>query len=590
MIDKHLKYSFFCITSNYYFSQIMCKRIIFVFFLSLTGILFSQEKYPDDYFINPLKIPLILSGTFGELRSNHFHAGLDIKTQKQEGLSVVSSAEGYVSRINVSLWGYGNALYITHPNGYTTVYGHLKKFSPKIEAYVKKHQYEKESFTIRLYPKMKELEVSKGEEIALSGNSGSSGGPHLHYEIRDVQSNILNPMLFGIKIPDHKYPVIQSAFTYSKNDTTQVNQSNKNVELVLNRQPNGDILANTIYAYGEIGIGINAYDRLDGALNHNGIYDLSLDVNGKKIFQFTLDKFSFSESRFINSYIDYQKFIKLKQRVQKCFIDNEYNNLSLYKKSDNKGYFTVKDSLDYKVTITAKDFEGNKTKLIIPVKGKKDTIAITGSSYATPYYFKANQLNKIVDSMVQIRFPKNIFYHDFYFDYTYINGVAKLHNNTVPVHNYFRLAFDISKYKEEEIKQMYIAKKNKYGKLYYVNTKRKENTLYTSSKSLGEFTLQSDKRFPSAKAYFKENQWLTKHNNLTIRIYDKGSGIKSYRAEIDGEWILMKYNPKKGMLTYDFNDKYFEGNLHNLKLVIKDNVNNSTTFTIAFNKKFKLLK
>ncbi len=176
----------------------MRKKIFTLFFMGLVQSVFPQDNYPQDYFTNPLEIPLVLSGTFGELRNNHFHAGLDIKTQKVEGLKVVAAADGYVSRINVSLWGYGNALYITHPNGYTTVYGHLQKFSPEIDAYIRKKQYEKESFTIRLYPQPSELQVKKGEMIALSGNSGSSGGPHLHYEIRDVKSNTLNPMYFGV--------------------------------------------------------------------------------------------------------------------------------------------------------------------------------------------------------------------------------------------------------------------------------------------------------------------------------------------------------------------------------------------------------
>jgi murein DD-endopeptidase MepM/ murein hydrolase activator NlpD len=197
------------------------------------NLLFSQSNYPEDYFIDPVEIPLVLSGTFGELRSNHFHAGLDIKTQSQEGFNILATADGYVSRINVSIWGYGNALYVTHPNGFTTVYGHLKSFSPEIDAFVRKKQYAEESFTIRLYPKADELKVKKGQVIALSGNSGSSGGPHLHFEVRDVKSNILNPMLFGINIPDHKNPTIQSAFTYAKNSDSQVNQSNKNVQLVL---------------------------------------------------------------------------------------------------------------------------------------------------------------------------------------------------------------------------------------------------------------------------------------------------------------------------------------------------------------------
>lgn len=564
----------------------MRKNIFTLFFLGLTQLAFPQDDYPKDYFMNPLEIPLVLSGTFGELRTNHFHAGLDIKTQKVEGHKVLSSADGYVSRINVSLWGYGNALYITHPNGYTTVYGHLQKFSPEIDAYIRKKQYEKESFTIRLYPKPSELKITKGEVIALSGNSGSSGGPHLHYEIRDVKSNTLNPMFFGINVPDHKNPTIQNAFAYSKNDDSQVNQSSENVQLVFNRQYDGDLLANTIYAHGAIGFGINAYDRLDGAINRNGLYSLEMSVNGEKMFQFTADKFSFSESRFINSYIDYERLIKLKQRVQKCFVEHDSNNLSLYKKLVKNGFLNVKDSMEYTVSIIAKDYEGNKTKLIIPIMGKKDSIVIPKKIEKTAHFFKANETNTIRDSIITAYFPKNIFYEDFYFDYSFKDGMVKLHNSSVPVHKSFRLSFDVSKFSTEELKTLHIAKKNRYGKLYYVSTKRKDNTLFTTSKGLGEFTLMSDNVRPTIRSFgFKNGQWLTKFNTLKVKIHDKGSGIKSYRAEIDGEWVRMAFNPKKGILTYDFSDKTLDGTLHNLKVVVKDNVNNSTTFTTTFNKK-----
>lgn len=564
----------------------MRKNILTIFFLGLTQFVFSQYEYPKDYFISPLDIPLVLSGTFGELRNNHFHAGLDIKTQKVVGHKVLASADGYVSRINVSLWGYGNALYVTHPNGYTTVYGHLQTFSPEIDAYIRKKQYEKESFTIRLYPKASELTVCKGDLIALSGNSGSSGGPHLHYEIRDVKSNTINPMFFGINVPDHKNPTIQSAFAYAKNGDSQVNQSSKNVQLVFNRQYDGDLLANTIYAHGEIGFGINAYDRLDGALNRNGLYSLEMLVNGQKVFQFTANKFSFDESRFINSYIDYERLIKLKQRVQKCFVDHEMNNLSLYKRLVKNGFIQVKDSMEYTVAIEAKDFEGNKTKLIIPIIGKKDSIIIQKEIEKTAHFFKADQANTITDSIITAYFPKNIFYDDFYFDFSNENGIVKLHNSSVPVHKSFRLSFDVSSYSKEELKTLHIAKKNRYGKLYYVSTKRKDNTLYTTSKGLGEFTLMSDKYKPTIKAVgFKNEQWLTKFTKLKVKIYDKGSGIKSFRGEIDGKWIRMAYNPKNGVLTYDFSDKTLEGTLHKLKVVVTDNVNNSTTFTTTFNKK-----
>lgn len=586
MNQNQLKSVFFSIASNSYFSAIMREILLSFCCLFILNKVLAQNPHPQDYFINPMEIPLVLSGTFGELRTNHFHAGLDIKTQQKEGIPVLATADGYISRINVSLWGYGNALYITHPNGYTTVYGHLKQFSPEIDAYVRKKQYEKESFTIRLYPKPGELEVSQGQTIAQSGNSGSSGGPHLHYEIRDVKQDILNPFDFGLEVPDHKNPSIQAAFAYSRNDTSQVNQSNKIVQLVINRKLDGDLQANTIYAHGEIGFGINAYDRLDGALNRNGLYQLDMSVNGKEMFQFKVDKFSFSESRWINSYIDYDRLARLRQRVQKCFLDHEQNKLSLYKKIKDKGVISVKDSMQYEVVVTARDYEGNFTRLIIPIVGKKDTIIARNEIEKTPYYFKSDQINQIKDSVVTAYFPKNIFYEDFYFDYNYDDGIAKLHNSTVPVHNYFKLTFDVSNVPSDELKQTYIAKKNRHGKWYYVSTKKKENTLYTSSKNLGEFSLRTDNEPPKISPLgFKEGQWLTKYNSLKVKIYDKESGIKSFRGELDGSWIRMAFNPKDGTLTYDFSDRELTGTEHSLKVVVLDNVNNKTTFETKFNKK-----
>ncbi len=563
----------------------MGRLLFFLTFLCIQFKALSQAVYPKDYFVKPLGIPLILSGTFGELRSNHFHSGLDIKTQQREGLNVYASAEGYVSRIKISHWGYGKALYITHPNGYTTVYGHLKKFSPTIEAYVKKHQYEKESFEIQLFPKEEALKISKKEIVALSGNTGGSGGPHLHYEIRDAKARPINPMLFGIDIKDTKNPQIRAAVVYPFGVTSHVSQSNKVKELTFMAQSDGTLLAQKIEAYGTLGFGVNSVDKQDGALNNNGIFNLEMRVNGSIVYQHTVDKFSFSETRYLNTFIDFGRFYKKRQRIQKTFVEPA-NQLSIYNNLNNKGYVTIKDGHSYTVEIIAKDFKGNSKKLIIPIKGVKDSIHIRKQIKKTPYFFKANAFNKISEDKITMAFPKNSFYKDFYFDFKQEKGVAIMHNGGVPMHKNFTLTFDVSEYPKEEQDKLFIARMNTKGKPYYSNTRRKENKLYTLNRTLGNYALFSDNQAPKIRPInFKKDQWLSKYRYLKLKISDGLSDVKSYRAEIDGAWILMEYDAKKSLLTYDFNDKTLTGSKHTLKLIVVDNVNNSNTYIATFFKK-----
>jgi len=545
---------------------------------------FAQQSYPKDYFASPMDIPLVLSGSFGELRSNHFHAGIDIKTQQLEGLNILASADGYISKIKISHWGYGKVLYITHPNGYTSVYGHLKKFTPAIENYVRKNQYEKESFEIELQPKSKELPVKKGELIALSGNTGSSGGPHLHFEIRDAKGNALNPLLLGMPVPDHKHPLFNTVAVYAKNDSSQINQSNDFVDLILKKQSNGDVLANRIYAFGLIGFAVDSDDKMDGAINNNGIYELEMTVNGKKIFGYNVQSISFDESRYINNFIDYERSVKKKQKLIKCFKDPN-TNLSIYRGLQNEGLLFVKDSTEYQVEITASDVEGNKTKLVIPVTGKKDSIIKFKQIKKTPRYFKANLVNEIADAKVLAIFPKNVFYQDLYFDYKYENGIASFHNNSVALHDNFNMSFDVSDYSEAEIEKMYISRKS-YNRYDYVKTYRKGNYLIAKTNILGDYTLRSDKVDPRiTPVNFKENQPLAKQTELIVKVSDSDSGIKSYRGEIDGKFILLEYDPKNNKLSYDLNDRDWDPIEHTMTITIVDNVNNSTTFTTKFFKK-----
>lgn len=560
-------------------------RILGLFLLLFINI-YSQNKYPTDYFQNPLDIPIYLAGTFGELRSNHFHSGIDIKTQQKEGFKVFAVGEGHVSRIKVNHWGYGKALYVTHPNGYTSVYAHLKKYSDKIEAYIKKHQYQKESFEIQLYPNSSELQLEKGEVIAYSGSTGGFVAPHLHFEIRDANSRPINPMYFGIIVKDDKKPSINVLMAYPLDDFSHINQSNIPLQVPFKQLSNGNLLANKLYASGTIGLGINVFDRLNGALNKNGIVSLEMLVNGEKKYSHIMEKFSFAESKYINLLIDYERYAKINQRIQRCFVEPK-NKLSVYKDVKNHGYLTIDDGQTYNVEIIAKDFVGNQKKLIVPIVGKTDSIIVQKEEKQTPYQIKSSEFNKFSQNGVTVAFSKNTFYNDFYLNFDIKDGAAFLHEEkTVPVHSKFTLTFDVSSYSSEEKKKLFIAKYNSKGYPSYSSTVKKENTFYTRTKSLGKYSLLSDNEKPKLKIYnFKNEQWMTNYKKLVLKTSDNLSGIKSYRGEIDNQWILLEYSPKHGTLTYDFSDKKLEGAKHQLKVIVKDNVGNTNTINATFYRK-----
>ena len=545
-----------------------------------------QNTYPTSYFDNPLEIPLILAGTFGELRPNHFHAGLDIKTEQREGLKVCASAEGYVSRIKIAHWGYGKVIYITHPNGYTTVYGHLQKFNDRIEAYLKKQQYKNESFEIQLFPTPSELPVAKGEIIALSGSTGGFIGPHLHFEIRDSSTEkTINPFLFGIEINDSKRPTITDLVGYSLDSDSQINQVNVPLQLSFKKLNNGDLLADKINASGKIGFGVNAYDQLDDAANHNGLYSLELLVNGEKFHEFRASVLAFTEDKYVNLLVDYERFEKTGQRIQKCFVEPS-NKLSMYSPSVNNGFITIEDKKSYNIEIIAKDFNGNTQKISIPVTGKNDTILVRKTETVTPYKINCTQFNKFRKDGVTVAFPKNTFYNDLWLDFDVTESIAKVHEPTVPIHNNYTITFDVSKYSDLEKQQLYIASINKNGRTSYESTIKKDSTFYASTKRLGKFTLLYDREAPSIQLHnFKDNQWISNHEKLQVKIFDYKSGINTYRAEINGEWILMEYDVATGLLTYDFNDKIFTDSKHELKVVVTDNVGNSYTLMATFFRK-----
>ena len=563
------------------------KQTLLIFFFLFICTCFSQNKYPKDYFRNPLEIPIILAGTFGELRSNHFHSGIDIKTQGKEGLKIYAAADGYVSRIKVAQFGFGKAIYITHPNGYTTVYAHLSKYADKIEKYVKKIQYKKENYqTGNLFFKEGKFPVKKGEIIAYSGDTGSSGGPHLHYEIRNTKTeNIINPLFFGLNPEDTKLPVFQSLKVYPLNNNSRINNQNKSFILPLKNIGKGKYTAERISASGIIGFGVSVFDRLNLASNRNGIYSLEMLVNGKRFYYHDVETFSFSESKFINLHIDYQHYKKYKRRYQKTYKETA-NKLSTYEYLINNGKINIKKGLNYSIEIIAKDYKGNESSVKIPVIGKESNSIFSKPKDSTDYKIIAKEFNKFKKENVTIAFPKNTFYYDEYLDFKVENGVAKIHSPTIPLDKSFTLTFDVSKYSEAEKQQLYIANIEypKYPRYQY--TRKKDSTFYTTTKTLGNYTLKTDNQKPKINLlYFKDQQWISKRKTLKVKIFDVGSGIKNWRATIDGKWILTQYNHKKRILTYNFSDKKLVGSKHIFKIVVSDNVGNTNTLSATFYKK-----
>ncbi|WP_297797115.1 M23 family metallopeptidase [uncultured Eudoraea sp.] len=550
--------------------------------LVITG----QDKYPQDVFRSPLNIPLVLAGTFGELRSNHFHAGIDIKTQQRQGLPVHAIGNGTITRIKVGLWGYGKVIYIAHPNGYTSVYGHLQKFAPEIEAFIKKLQYEKKSYEVEVFPDYGDLKVQKDQVIAYTGNTGGSSGPHLHFEIRNsISEKPTNPLLYGLEVWDATNPTLVSLFAYPLSANAQVNRSSKKIQIKFNRKRDGSYVADKVYASGTIGFGINTYDRQDLAANKNGVFSVQQIVNGKIYTDYNFESFSFKETRYINTLIDYDHYGKYNRRIQRLFMVPG-NRLGIYDQIYNEGKINIKEGLSYNVEIHIKDLANNMVKLIIPIEGKREQPVILKEEKKTDYFIIAKQPNNYDLGAAKVYFPANTFYENQYLDLQKGNDTVVIHNNRIPAHKNFTITFDVSRYSAQDRKELFIARLGKKNKMSYMNTFKRGSTFTTRTRNLGTYTLARDTIPPKIRTKnFREKQWLTNYRYLSLLISDDLSGIDTYTATLNGVWILMEYEPKTKTLTYNFDDKILNQTQCELKVVVTDNVGNTNTFTSTFYRK-----
>lgn len=558
-----------------------CMRI-FLFYLLCCSTLFAQNNFPKDYFSPPLDIPMQLSGNFGELRPNHFHAGFDFKTQQREGLKVYASAEGYVSRIKISTFGNGKTIYITHPNGYTSVYAHLQKAVGPIQDFITATHYKEQAFEIEMYLKPGKIPIKKGEWIAVSGNTGASEGPHLHYEIRDSKSEfIINPMLFGFDsgCRDTKKPTISGLYVYPLFSST-VNKSNRPIVLNYSLQKDGTYLSDKVLANGPIGFGITADDYDDVSFNKNGVYSVNSFLNGQLKFGYQFDTHSFDDMRYVNALIDYSKYKKTGQRVQKLFMKNKYG-LAFITSDATKGQVIPTPNLDNVYRIEVADFFGNKTQITVPIQFDATTAIIPQEPRVSSYFIKSTVDAVFEKENASVFFPAGTFYDDFELNFDIKNGILFLHDDSVPAHSNFTISLTDSTLSKELLEKTFIARIDG-DQINYNTTYRKDSVFSTKVKTLGKYKLVTDTIAPKVTiAKPMEGKWVNQ-DAIQLQISDSGSGIKTYNGFLNDRWVLFEYDNKTKTITHYFNDDFLLNGANELKVIVTDAMGNSTTFETHF--------
>ena len=546
----------------------------------------AQQNYPRGEFISPVEFPLLLSGTFAELRSNHFHSGIDIRTQGVEGKRILACADGYVSRIRISPFGFGKTVYITHPNGYSTVYAHLSGFNPEIAAWSKSEQYRMEQFDVDLFPQAGLIKVKQGDVIGYSGNSGSSQGPHLHFEIRDSGTERpVNPLLFGIAVKDFTRPTINGIRLYPEGENALINGK----ATPFNPGIAGWGLSyrlsksDTIEVSGGVSFGINAHDLLSGSNNKNGINRISVFAGSELFFEWNAESFSFSETRYINSFIDYASYSSSRERFMRTKIEPN-NKLSLYKKVTSNGILNVREGILYPIKIEIADGSGNTSAINFVIKGR---LVQSGGikSIINGQVFSYRRLNRFITPHLKISMPGDCLYDSIVFEYssTASNGkfcapVHIIHRNETPLHDYYDLSIRVDSACQKLADKLVVVSLNNNDKPSSTGGKYQNGFVNTRAREFGRFTVMADTVAPVIKPLnITNNKNVGKQNSIRISISDNLSGIKSYRGTLNGKWILMDYDPKNKLLEYNF-DELINPGVNEFLLEVTDDAGNKSSY------------
>ena len=544
-------------------------------------------NYPKGYFRNPLDIPIKLAANFGELRTNHFHMGFDIRTNQRENLPVYAAAGGYISKVKIEKGGFGRAIYITHPNGYTTLYAHLNNFYPALHEFVVNKQYEDKKWEQEMTLTPQQFPVAKGDFIAYSGNTGGSAGPHLHFEIRDTKTgNNLNPWLFDMGLPDNIPPVIYRLYYYDRQYSTYENS------------PQGIALKGSSGKYTTSGsvvtlptpyvsFGITAEDKTTPSSFNFGIYEASISIDDTLRSSFRLNDFSYDETRYLNASIDYKTRLGGGSYIQHlCRLPG--NKSSVFSKGENGAYF-IKDTGIHEASIDVIDAEGNATNLHFNFrydKSKQKPYKTTEQSVIC----SPNIENLYVAENIVAAFSTNAFYDTVHLVHTEeksvetgaISPVHNLQNYQVPVHDSFSVRIQPSVALNSLQKERVVIKLVSHKKKVVTKGIWKNNWMEAKFRDLGIYTLLLDTIPPTISPLgWVNGGYIGSRKSFALIVKDNLENIKKVDGFVDGKWIL--FSKRDNMITHTFDGRITQG-MHDLKIIATDEAGNETEKIFTFSR------
>lgn len=546
----------------------MKKRYFILYFLLLQNLFFLKgQPKKDSLFISPLKIPLLITGGFAELRANHIHSGIDLSTKSEIGQPVYAAANGFISRIKVEAGGFGKAVYIDHPSGYTTVYAHLDAFRDDIAEYVRNQQYAVQKFSVDLFPEKDRFIIKQGDSIAFSGNSGGSTGPHLHFEIRDMLSQKpVSPLQFRLPVKDTIAPCIYNVAIYPVSSNSNVfGQARKVIIPVAVKNDSLTLSSSdTILINGNIGIGAEVFDGFNNAATKTGVYRLSLYLDSKLYFQNQLSTFSFSETRYVNSMIDYEEYFNNRKKIIKFFLDPN-NKLSTYTYKINNGLLNFNDTIVHAVKIEIQDAYGNSNSLSFFLKQQSLISSITKETMdSCTQILRYQAKNEFRTDSVRLVVPDGALYKDFCLKFKTLKPRKDFYSNVFCLQDIatpFQSAVELyirplGKYSKIESKGI-IARLDERYNAYSIGGTFDNGFIRAKTYMLGCFTILLDTISPKIREL---RNFTTKYNNkeyIAFRITDNLSGIKEYRGYIDGKWALFEYDAKNDIIMHMIDKERF---------------------------------